>query len=144
MMFEEQIDLSYQFFFCQRAVFLFFLMSSVYKSVRGIWFSNGLTCRAQHYLDNNNYAPSFLRSLCEIGGDCFGPRYFSEGGQLPKKNTVVQDNHRRIHTMTKKRWCKVIIVIDNRYFDNFVCCMCIFLTKTRRKQHFLSFLYSSL
>ena len=30
-------------------------------------------------LDNNNCAPSFLRSLCEIGGDCFGPRYFSEG-----------------------------------------------------------------
>ena len=30
------------------------------------------------WLDNNNCTPSFLRSLCEIGGDCFGPRYFSE------------------------------------------------------------------
>ena len=32
-----------------------------------------------HKLNNNNCAPSFLRSLCEIGGDCLGPRYFSEG-----------------------------------------------------------------
>ena len=55
------------------------------------------------YLDNNNCAPSFLRSLCEIGGDCFGPRYFSEGAQLPKKNTEVQNNHRRIHTMTETK-----------------------------------------
>ena len=55
------------------------------------------------YLDNNNCAPSFLRSLCEIGGDFFGPRYFSEGAQLPKKNTEVQNNHRRIHTMTEKK-----------------------------------------
>ena len=55
------------------------------------------------YLDNNNCAPSFLRSLCEIGGDCFGPRYFSGGAQLPKKNTEVQNNHRRIHTMTETK-----------------------------------------
>ena len=58
--------------------------------------------RACFDLDNNNCAPSFLRSLCEIRGDCFGPRYFSEGAQLPKKNTEVQDNHRQIHTMTEK------------------------------------------
>ena len=71
-----------------------------------------------YWLDNNNYAPSFLRSLCEIGGDCFGPRYFSDGAQLPKKNTKVQNNHPRIHTMTeKKRWCKVIIAINNCYLD---------------------------
>ena len=56
-----------------------------------------------HCLDNNNCAPSFLRSLREIGGDCFGPRYFSEGAQLPKKNTEVQNNHRRIHTMTETK-----------------------------------------
>ena len=55
------------------------------------------------WIDNNNCAPSFLRSLCEIGGDCFGPRYFSEGAQLPKKHTEVQNNHRRIHTMTKTK-----------------------------------------
>ena len=34
---------------------------------------------------NNNYAPSFLRSLCEIGGDCFGPRYFFWGSTAPKE-----------------------------------------------------------
>ena len=28
-----------------------------------------------YYLDNNNCAPSFWRSLCEFGVDCFGPRY---------------------------------------------------------------------
>ena len=27
--------------------------------------------------DNNNFAPSIFRSLCEFVGDCFGPRYFS-------------------------------------------------------------------
>ena len=39
------------------------------------------------YVDNSNCALSFLRSLCEVGGDCFEPRYFSEGAMLPKKNT---------------------------------------------------------
>ena len=28
--------------------------------------------------DNNNFAPSVFRSLCEFVGDCFGPRYFSK------------------------------------------------------------------
>ena len=54
-------------------------------------------------LDNTNCAPSFLRSLCEIGGDCFGQGYFSEGAQLHKKNTPVQNNHQRIHTMTETK-----------------------------------------
>ena len=52
--------------------------------------------------DNNNCAPSFLRSLCEIGGDCFGPRYFSEGVELPKKNTEVQNNYQRIYTINDR------------------------------------------
>ena len=59
--------------------------------------------KCSYDLDNNNCPPSFLRSLCEIGGDCFGPRYFSEGAQLPKKNTEVQNYHRRIHTMTETK-----------------------------------------
>ena len=29
--------------------------------------------------------------------------YFSEGAQLPKKNIEVQNNHRRIHTMTETK-----------------------------------------
>ena len=55
-----------------------------------------------HYLDNNNCSPSFLTSFCEFGGDCFGPRYFSEGAQEKNTITKVQNNHRRIHTMTEK------------------------------------------
>ena len=71
------------------------------------------------YLDNNNCTPSFLMSLCEIGGDCLGPRYFSEGAakvaQLPKKNIEVQTITDEFTRWPKQRWCKDIIVINNRY-----------------------------
>ena len=53
--------------------------------------------------DNNNFAPSIFRSLCEFVGDCFGPQYFSSGATLPQKNTSVQNNHLRFHTMTSKK-----------------------------------------
>ena len=53
--------------------------------------------------DNNNFAPSLFRSLYEFVGDCFGPRYFSSGAALPQKNTSVQNNHLRFHTMTSKK-----------------------------------------
>ena len=43
--------------------------------------------------DNNNFAPSLFLSSCEIRDDCFGPRYFSVGAQLPQKNTKDQYNH---------------------------------------------------
>ena len=52
--------------------------------------------------DNNNFAPSVFLPLCELVGDCFGPRYFSSGATLPQKNTMVQNNHLRFHTMTSK------------------------------------------
>ena len=42
-----------------------------------------------------------LQNLCF--GDCFGPRYFSSGAALPQKNTSVQNNHLRFHTMTSKK-----------------------------------------
>ena len=66
--------------------------------------------------DNNNFAPSLFRSLCEFVGDCFGPRYFSSGAALPQKNTEVQNNHLRFHTMTSKKmvrsyYCLIIIII---------------------------------
>ena len=52
--------------------------------------------------DNNNFAPSIFRSLCEFVGDCFGPRYFSSGDALPQKiprpKTITSD----FHTMTSK------------------------------------------
>ena len=53
--------------------------------------------------DNNNFAPSIFRSLCEFVGDCFRPRYFSSGATLPQKNTSVQNNHPWFHTMTSKK-----------------------------------------
>ena len=53
--------------------------------------------------DNNNFSPSLFRSLCEFVGHCFGPRYLSSGATLPQKNTSVQNNHLRFHTMTSKK-----------------------------------------
>ena len=44
------------------------------------WFTSVCTSYARyhaHYLDNNNCAPSFLRSLCEFWGDYFWPMYSS-------------------------------------------------------------------
>ena len=40
--------------------------------------------------DNNNFAPSTFRSLCELVGDCFGPWYIATktllgmGGIIPE------------------------------------------------------------
>ena len=58
--------------------------------------------------DNNNFAPSLFRSLCEFVGDCFGPRYFSEGAQ---KNTSVQNNHhlRFSHNDLKKDGAQLLL-----------------------------------
>ena len=35
----------------------------------------------------------------------------------------------------KQRWCKDVIVINNRYFDNFVC-LCVFFDKNTKKTAF--------
>ena len=48
-----------------------------------------------------NCSPSFLRSFCGMGGDCFGPRYFSEGAQLLKKNT--EESPTNSHNDKKKK-----------------------------------------
>ena len=45
----------------------------------------------------------FFWSLCEFVGDCLGLQYFSSGAMLPQKNTLVQNNHLRFHTMTSKK-----------------------------------------
>ena len=37
--------------------------------------------------DNNNFAPSIFRSLCEFVSDCFGLRYFSSGKYLGRKQS---------------------------------------------------------
>ena len=62
--------------------------------------------------DNNNFAPSLFRSLCEFVGDCFGPRYFSSGAALPQKNTSVQNNHLWFHTMTSKKMVRSLLLFN--------------------------------
>ena len=65
--------------------------------------------------DNNNFAPSLFRSLCEFVCDCFGPRYFSSGAALPQKNTSVQNNHLRFHTMTSKKMVRSYYCLIKRW-----------------------------
>ena len=51
-----------------------------------------------------------MRSLCEIRGDCFGPRERSEGA----KNTEVQNNHQacsEVHEKCKNFHLKIIAFI---------------------------------
>ena len=71
--------------------------------------------------DNNNFAPSLFRSLCEFFGDCFGPRYFSSGAALPQKNTSVQNNHLRFHTMTSKKMVRSYYCLNT---DRIGCMAC--------------------
>ena len=60
--------------------------------------------------ENNNFAPSLFRSLCEFVGDCFGPRYSSLEAVLPHKNTSVKTITSNFTQWPQKRWCAVIIV----------------------------------
>ena len=83
----------------------------------------GITANLKLYrlvhLDNNS-APSFLRSLCEIRGDWFGLRHFSGEAQLPKKTAKVQKTITdKFAQWLKNKWCKVIIVIKNHSLDIF-------------------------
>ena len=65
--------------------------------------------------DNNNFAPSVFRSLCEFVGDCFGPRYFSLGATFPQKYTSVQNIHLRFHTITSKKMVRsYYCLIENK------------------------------
>ena len=60
--------------------------------------------------DNNNFAPSIFRSLCEFVGDCSGPQYFSSGAALPQKNTSAQNNHLRFsHNDLKKDGAQLLL-----------------------------------
>ena len=56
--------------------------------------------------DNNNFAPSLFRSLCEFVGDCFGPRFFSSG---PRPKTITSD----FHTMTSKKMVRSYYCLSN-------------------------------
>ena len=81
-----------------------------------------------YYLDNNNCAPSFLRSLCE-------KRRWLFWAEVLRTKTITNE----FTQGPKNRWCKVIIVINNRYFDNFVCFMCIFWQKHEENSIFYNF-----
>ena len=78
--------------------------------------------------DNNNFAPSLFWSLCEFVGDCFRPLYFSSGAALPQKNTSVQYNHLRFHTMTSKKMVRSYyclnrgVMLENPQDGGLVCC----------------------
>ena len=41
--------------------------------------------------DNNYFAPSVFRSLCEFVGDCFGDRYFPALRKIPPSKTITSD-----------------------------------------------------
>ena len=60
--------------------------------------------------DNNNFAPSLFRSLCEFVGDCFGPGIFLRElrslRKIPRSKTITSD----FTQWPQKRWCAVIVV----------------------------------
>ena len=61
--------------------------------------------------DNNNFAPSIFRPLCEFVGDCFGPRYFSSGATAPSEKYLGPKQSPPIsHTDFKKDGAQLLIV----------------------------------
>ena len=85
------------------------------------------------YLDNNNCAPSFLRSLCENQMWLFWAE--ASRRKIPRTKAITYE----FTQGPKNRWCKVIIVINNCYFDNLVCFMCIFWQKHEENDTFYHF-----
>ena len=92
----------------KNAVFFVFLSKNTHKTLEIV--------KVAVINDNNNFAPSLFWSLCEFVGDCFGPRYFSSGAALPQKNTSVQNNHLRFHTMTSKKMVRSYYCLINAMF----------------------------
>ena len=84
------------------------LLSRILSILTLDWLQHARSVRGVYELDNN-CAPSFLRLLCEIGGDCFEPRYFSEGAQLPKKNTDPKQSPTNSHNDRNKDGAKLLL-----------------------------------
>ena len=93
----------------KNAVFFVFLSKNTHKTHKIV--------KVAVINDNNNFAPSLFRSLCEFVGDCFGPPYFSSGAALPQKNTSVQNNNLRFHTMTSKKMVRSYYCLRNVWRD---------------------------
>ena len=77
-----------------------------------------------------------LHHLCF--GHCFGHWYFSSGAALLQKNTSVQNNHLRFHTMTSKKmvpsnYC-LLRLLSPKYYNSYIK-RHVFNQKFRRKQH---------
>ena len=62
-------------------------------------------------------------------------REHSSRRKIPRSKTITDE----FTQWPKQRWCKVIIVINNRYFDNFVSFMCIFWQKHKENSIFYHF-----
>ena len=91
------------------------------------------------YLDNNNCAP-FLevivwKSEVIVLDRGIFLRERSSQRKIPRTKTITDE----FTQGPKNRWCKVVIVINNRYFDNFVCFMFIFWQKHKENSIFYHF-----
>ena len=86
----------------KNAVFFVFLSKNTHKTHEIV--------KVAVICDNNNFAPSIFRSLCEFISDCFGPRHFSLGAALSQKNTSAQNNHLRFsHNDLKKDGAQLLL-----------------------------------
>ena len=55
-----------------------------------------------HVNDNNNFAPSLFRSLCETVGDCFGASEFFFGSCTPSEKYLGSKQSPPIYSITSK------------------------------------------
>ena len=92
------------------------------------------------YLDNNNSAPSLFRSLCENRRWLFWTEVFFWGSAAPEeKYRGPKQSPTNSHNDRNKDGAKLLLSLITATLT-----ILTILTKTRREQHFLSFLYSSL
>ena len=90
--------------------------------------------KRRHYLDNNNCAPSFwghcVKSEVIVLDWGIFLRERNSRRKIPRSKTITD----KFTQWPKQRWCKVIIVINNRYFE---CVFCVFyvyfLNKSTKK-----------
>ena len=113
----------------KNAVFFVFLSKNTHKTHKIV--------KVAVINDNNNFAPSLFRSLCEFVGDCFGPRYFSSGAALPQKNTLVQNNHLWFHTMTSKKMVRSYYCL-NKHKTNYINYMQVRLIRLMPEMEYLA------
>ena len=86
-----------------------------------------------NYLDNNNCAPSLLRSLCEIRGDCFIRGIFlrerCSRRKIPRSKTITDE----FTQWPKQRWSKVIILSLITATLTILCVLCVFFWQKHKE-----------